>query len=440
MGQAGLHIPASENSSLSIFNEVYADIGDEQSIEQSLSTFSSHMTNIVSILKKADSHSLVLFDELCTGTDPEEGAALAISILDNLLKRNVTVFATTHYSELKLYAIATKGVQNACCEFDVQTLKPTYHLLIGIPGKSNAFAISKRLGLPNHIIDEAGRRIDTDNQSFEDVLGDIEAARIDIEKKKAEINEKHAEAEKLRKRLKEKNDRIDKAKDKILRRANEEARDILQQAKDYADSTVKKYNQLIQNSGSASELEKERAALREKTNDRDSALTVREKKKKPHKKLSPDSIRIGDSVHVVSLGLNGTIISQPDQKGMVQVQMGILTSSVSVKDLTLIDKKEEPAVQHKVSSSYHLSKARDIRTEINLIGKTTYEAITLLDKYLDDAYLSHLSQVTVIHGRGTGALKRAVHDHLKHVNYVKSYRIGEFGEGDQGVTIVEFKN
>ena len=264
MGQAGLHIPASENSSLSIFNEVYADIGDEQSIEQSLSTFSSHMTNIVSILKKADSHSLVLFDELCTGTDPEEGAALAISILDNLLKRNVTVFATTHYSELKLYAIATKGVQNACCEFDVQTLKPTYHLLIGIPGKSNAFAISKRLGLPNHIIDEAGRRIDTDNQSFEDVLGDIEAARIDIEKKKAEINEKHAEAEKLRKRLKEKNDRIDKAKDKILRRANEEARDILQQAKDYADSTVKKYNQLIQNSGSASELEKERAALREK--------------------------------------------------------------------------------------------------------------------------------------------------------------------------------
>lgn len=440
MGQAGLHIPASDNSLLSVFNEVYADIGDEQSIEQSLSTFSSHMTNIVSILKKADSHSLVLFDELCTGTDPEEGAALAISILDNLLKRNVTVFATTHYSELKLYAIATKGVQNACCEFDVQTLKPTYHLLIGIPGKSNAFAISKRLGLPNYIIDDAGRRIDTDNQSFEDVLGDIEAARIDIEKQKAKINEKYAEAEKLRKRLKEKNDRIDKAKDKILRRANEEARDILQQAKDYADSTLKKYNQLIQNSGSAAELEKERASLREKINDKDNALMVREKKKQPHKKLSPDSIRIGDSVHVVSLGLDGTIISQPDQKGMVQVQMGILTSSVSVKDLTLIDKKEEPAIEHKVSSSYNLSKARDIRTEINLIGKTTYEAITLLDKYLDDAYLSHLSQVTVIHGRGTGALKRAVHDHLKHVNYVKSYRVGEFGEGDQGVTIVEFKN
>ncbi len=440
MGQAGLHIPAGDNSSLSVFNEIYADIGDEQSIEQSLSTFSSHMTNIIYILKKADSRSLVLFDELCTGTDPEEGSALAISILDNLLRRNVTVFATTHYSELKLYAIDTKGVQNACCEFDVQTLRPTYRLLIGIPGKSNAFAISKRLGLPMHIIDAAKDLIDNDNRSFEDVLGDIESARMDIEKKKAQITKAHEEADRLRKRLKDKNDRIDKAKDKILRRANEQARNILQEAKDYADSTVKKYNMLIQSSSSASELERLRTSLRERISDKDSALIEKDVKKKPHKKLSVDSIKPGDSVHVISLGLDGTIISPPDQKGNVEVQMGILTSSVPLNDLTLIAKKEEPTARHRISSSYNLSKARDISTEINLIGKTTYEAITLLDKYLDDAYLSHLSQVTVIHGRGTGALRRAVHDHLKHVSYVKSYRIGEFGEGDQGVTIVEFKS
>ena len=438
MGQAGLHIPAFEGSSLSVYKQVYADIGDEQSIEQSLSTFSSHMTNIVYILKRADAMSLVLFDELCTGTDPEEGAALAISILHNLLRRKVTVFATTHYSEIKLYAMSTDGVKNACCEFDVSTLKPTYKLLIGIPGKSNAFAIAKRLGLSDRIINDAGKRIDSDTLSFEDVLGDIEASRIDMEKKQREIEQAHKEIEKLKNKLQEKNDRIDKAKDKILRRANEEARQILQEAKDYADETVRKYNRLAADSGTISEMEKERANLRSKLNEKDSKLSMKEKVQ-PHKKISADSLSIGDNVNVISLGLSGTVSSKPDAKGMVTIQMGMLSSSVHISDLAPGEKKEEPKVKHKVSSSYNLSKARDIRTEINLIGQTTYEALIQLDKYLDDAYLSHLSQVTVIHGRGTGALKKAVHDHLRSLSYVKSYRLGDFGEGDHGVTIVTFK-
>lgn len=438
LGQSGLHIPAMDNSSLAVFDDVFADIGDEQSIEQSLSTFSSHMTNIVDILNNVTRNCLVLFDELGAGTDPEEGAALAMSILSHLLKRGITALATTHYSELKLYALSTDMVENASCEFNIETLRPTYRLLIGIPGKSNAFAISKKLGLPDYIIKDANDRVDKENQSFEDVISDLESSRIEIESKKAEIEEAKKEIDALKKKLKEKNDRIDKAKEKILRRANEEARDILQQAKDYADDSFKKYGKWIRQSGAGGELEKERSLLREEINKKDSSLTIKTKKKR-NNKITADNIHLGDNVHVISLGLDGVVTSLPSSKGLVGVSMGILSSNIKLNDLCLIDKpvEKEPEVK---TNTYKLSKAANIHTDINLIGKTVDEAIPLLDKYLDDAYLSHLSQVTVIHGRGTGALKKAVHEHLKHVSYVKSYRIGEFGEGDQGVTIVEFKS
>lgn len=438
LGQSGLHIPAMDNSSLAVFDDVFADIGDEQSIEQSLSTFSSHMTNIVDILNNVTRNCLVLFDELGAGTDPDEGAALAMSILSHLLKRGITALATTHYSELKLYALSTDMVENASCEFNIETLRPTYRLLIGIPGKSNAFAISKKLGLPDYIIKDANDRVDKENQSFEDIISDLESSRIEIESKKAEIEEAKKEIDALKKKLKEKNDRIDKAKEKILRRANEEARDILQQAKDYADDSFKKYGKWIRQSDAGSELEKERSLLREEINKKDSSLTIKTKKKR-NNKITADNIHLGDNVHVISLGLDGVVTSLPSSKGLVGVSMGILSSNIKLNDLCLIDKpvEKEPEVK---TNTYKLSKAANIHTDINLIGKTVDEAIPLLDKYLDDAYLSHLSQVTVIHGRGTGALKKAVHEHLKHVSYVKSYRIGEFGEGDQGVTIVEFKS
>ncbi|MBE5938180.1 MAG: endonuclease MutS2 [Lachnospiraceae bacterium] len=442
LGQAGLLIPALDNSELSVFNEVLADIGDEQSIEQSLSTFSAHMTNIVEILKLADKNSLVLFDELGAGTDPEEGAALAISILSYLLKNNVTALATTHYSELKLYALSTDNVENASCEFDVNSLRPTYHLLIGIPGKSNAFAISKKLGLPDHIINDADSRIDSDNRRFEDVLGDIEASRIAIEKQQAEIDRAKKEVTDLRKKLKEKNDRIDRAKEKIIRRANEEARDILQAAKDEADEAIRQLNKQMRTLGSTSELEKTRSGLGKKLADKDSALAEKKSKSNKHKKVNAQKLKIGDEIHVISLGLDGTITSLPDAKGMLNVQMGILSSSVHISDITLNSNssgnssKEESKV---TTSGYKLSKASHISPELNLIGQKVIDAISLLDKYLDDAYLSHLSQVTIIHGRGTGALRNAIHAHLKNVSYVKSYRIGEYGEGDHGVTIVEFK-
>ena len=439
LAQSGLHIPAFDNSELAVYEEIFADIGDEQSIEQSLSTFSSHMTNIVSILANINERSLVLFDELGAGTDPEEGAALAISILWDLLCRNVTVFATTHYSELKLYALSTDGVENASCEFDVESLRPTYRLLIGIPGKSNAFAISKRLGLPDYIITDASSRIDKENQSFEDVISDLEAGRINIETKEKELEEAKREIDHLRKKLKEKNDRIDKAKDKILRRANEEAREILQEAKDKADDAMRKYNKWIQQSGAGSNLEKERSSLRDAISKKDDSLAIKNKKRK-NTKITADNIHIGDNVHVISLGLDGVITSLPNNKNMVGVSMGMLNSQIKLNDIELLekDKKEEKQPSVKMHT-YNLSKAAHISPEINLIGKTVDEALIALDKYLDDAYLTHLSQVTVIHGRGTGALRKAVHSHLKTVSYVKSYRIGEFGEGDHGVTIVEFK-
>lgn len=439
MGQAGLHIPAFDGSELGVFEEVYADIGDEQSIEQSLSTFSSHMVNTVSIINQANYHSLVLFDELGAGTDPTEGAALAMSILSYLHKKQVRTMATTHYSELKIFALSTEGVENACCEFDVETLRPTYRLLIGIPGKSNAFAISSKLGLPDYIIQDARERIGEKDQSFEDIISDLEKSRVTIEKEQAEIARYKEEAAQLKKQLEQKNQRIDESKDKILRRANEEAREIIQEAKDFADESIRKYNKWAKDGSMNKEMEKQRAELREKLGNTESKLALKGKKAKKQHKAS--DFNIGDAVRVLSMNLNGTVSSKPNDKGDLFVQMGILRSQVNIRDLELIDEPviTGPNIKKTGSGQIKMSKSSTISPELNLIGKMVDEALPVLDKYLDDAYLSHLPQVTIIHGRGTGALRNAVHNHLKKTRYVKSYRIGGFGEGDHGVTIVEFK-
>ena len=437
MGQAGLHIPAFDGSELSVFQEVFADIGDEQSIEQSLSTFSSHMTNTVKILNQADEHSLCLFDELGAGTDPTEGAALAMAILSNLHRRGTRAVATTHYSELKVYALSTPGVSNACCEFSVETLRPTYRLLIGIPGKSNAFAISSKLGLANEIILEAKEYIGTNDQSFEDVISSLEERRIAMEQEKRQIEEYKAEVETLKKRLTEKYERLDTAKERILREANEEARDILQNAKDYADETIKKFNKWGI-SGNNREMEQERTALREKLGEKDKKLAVR--KKSTTNSGQTKELLLGDVVRVLTFNLEGKVVSLPNAKGDLTVQMGMMQTQVNKKDIEWISReKKEEETKNTQSGKIKMSKAMTIRPDINLIGMRVDEALPELDKYLDDAYLSRISQVTVIHGRGTGALKEAVHAHLKKLKYVKSYRLGAFGEGDQGVTIVEFR-
>ena len=440
MGQAGLHIPAFDQSELSVFTEVFADIGDEQSIEQSLSTFSSHMTNTVSILEHATPTSLCLFDELGAGTDPVEGAALAMSILSHLHNQGIRTVATTHYSELKVFALSTDGVENGSCEFDVETLRPTYRLLIGIPGKSNAFAISGKLGLPDYIIEQAKDYIDNESQSFEDVLSDLEKSRLTIEKEQEEIKAYKAEIEDLKKKLTLKNEKIDNAKDKILRKANEEAHAILQEAKDYADSTIKKYNKWSKDSGLNKAMEQERNELRKKLSSAEEKLALKNKKKQK-KQLKPKDLKLGDAVMVLSMNLKGTVSSLPNSKGDLFVQMGILRSQVNISDLEILDEEviTAPTLKKTGSGKIKMSKSSGISPELNLIGLTTAEAIPKLDKYLDDAYLAHLPQVTIIHGRGTGALRNAVHAHLKKCKYVKSYRIGEFGEGDHGVTIVVFK-
>ena len=439
MGQAGLHIPAFDGSQLAVFEEVYADIGDEQSIEQSLSTFSSHMTNIVQILNKADSRSLVLFDELGAGTDPTEGAALAMSILSSLHKRNICTMATTHYSELKIYALSTEGVMNASCEFDVETLRPTYRLLIGIPGKSNAFAISSKLGLPDYIIEDAKKLIGKQDKTFEDLLSDLEASRLTIENEQDEIRKYKQEIEQLKKNLAKKTETLDARRERLLKEAKEEAAAILQEAKEYADQSIKKYNKWLQDGGNIKDMEAERNTLRERMKNNEKDLYKNQKKQK--KQLSPQDLKIGDSVNVIRLGLKGTVSSLPNAKGDLYVQMGILRSLVNLRDIELSDEEviSSPSFSKTQSGKIKLSKAYNIHPELNLIGKTVDEALPELDKYLDDAYLAHLPQVTIIHGRGTGALKNAVHAHLKKSKYVKSFRIGGFGEGNHGVTIVEFK-
>ena len=442
MGQSGLHIPASEWSELGIFEEVFADIGDEQSIEQSLSTFSSHMTNIVKILDQADDRSLCLFDELCAGTDPTEGAALAISILHKLHQYGATTMATTHYSELKVYALSTPGVENACCEFNVETLSPTYRLLIGIPGKSNAFAISSKLGLAANIIDDAKSRLSDKDVDFEDMLANLEASRITIEKEQLEIKKYKAEVENLKKKLTDKNEKLDARRDEILRKANEEAVQILKEAKDLADETIRNFNKYGQGQAPMSKMEKERSKVRDKMNKSEKNLSMKKKEMINHK--VPKKLRIGDSVKVLSMNLKGTVHTLPNAKGDLYVQMGILRSLVNINDLVLIDDESTSPIAKKYgggssSGKIKMSKSASVSTEINLIGMTVDEAIAHLDKYLDDAYIAHLPSVRIVHGKGTGALRSAVHAHLKRQKYVKSFRLGEAGEGDAGVTIAEFE-
>lgn len=442
MGQAGLHIPALDRSELSIFSEVYADIGDEQSIEQSLSTFSSHMTRVVHILQHADTDSLCLFDELGAGTDPTEGAALAIAILNYLHDRGIRTMATTHYSELKIYALSTNFVENACCEFDVETLRPTYRLLIGIPGKSNAFAISSKLGLSDEIINAAKEQISKEDESFEDVIADLEQSRVTIEKEQQEIAEYKERIRTLQEQLQKKNEKIDQAKDKILRDANEKARAILQEAKDVADETIRDFNKAGA-SADIKELEKKRQKVRDKINEKNGKLTLGNTQKKPagQKTVDPKKLKKGDSVKIISMNLKGIVNTLPDAKGNLFVQCGIMRMQTNINDLVPV--KEEtitaPALQRTNTGKLKMSKSFSVSSEINLLGCTVDEAIAKLDKYLDDAYLAHLPSVRVVHGKGTGALRSAVQSHLKRLKYVKEYRLGEYGEGDAGVTIVTFK-
>lgn len=441
MGQAGLHIPALDRSELAIFHEIYADIGDEQSIEQSLSTFSSHMTNIVSFLEKADSRSLVLFDELGAGTDPTEGAALAISILSYLHDKGIRTMATTHYSELKVYALSTPGVENACCEFSVETLRPTYRLLIGIPGKSNAFAISSKLGLSDQIIERAKEQISEQDESFEDVLSSLEENRVTIENERLEIARYKEEIKTLKAQLESRQEKLDAQRDRILRQANEEAHKVLEEAKEYADQTMKLFHKFQKNNVDTSAVERERQELRKRMNKAEKNMSDRQETKKPKKQLTAKDIRPGDSVKVLSMNLKGTVGSRPDSKGFLFVQMGIIRSKVHLSDLELVDEPviTTPSLQKTGAGKIRMSKSASVSTEINLLGRTVDEAIAELDKYLDDAYIAHLKSVRVVHGKGTGALRKGIHDYLRRQKHVSSFRLGEFGEGDAGVTIVDFK-
>ncbi len=441
MGQSGLHIPALDRSELSIFTEVYADIGDEQSIEQSLSTFSSHMTSIVHILAHANEDSLCLFDELGAGTDPTEGAALAIAILNHLHDRGIRTMATTHYSELKIYALSTPFVENACCEFSVETLQPTYRLLIGIPGKSNAFAISSKLGLSDEIINAAKEQISKEDESFEDVIADLEQSRLTIEKEQKEIAEYKEKIRTLQEQLQHKNEKIDQAKDRILREANEQARTILQEAKEVADETIRDFNKVNQGAD-IKDLERKRQKVRDKISEKNSKLTLNTKKNEPARKtIDPKKLKKGDSVKIISMGLKGTVSTLPDAKGNLFVQCGIIRTQTNINDLAFAEEQTitAPSLQRTNTGKIKMSKSFSVSTEINLLGKTVDEAISSLDKYLDDAYLAHLPSVRVVHGKGTGALRSAVHSHLKRLKYVKEFRLGEYGEGDAGVTIVTFK-
>ena len=441
MGQSGLHIPAFDQSELAVFDDVFADIGDEQSIEQSLSTFSSHMTNIVNILAKATPHSLVLFDELCAGTDPTEGAALAIAILSNLHRQGIRTMATTHYSELKVFALTTPGVENGCCEFNVDTLSPTYRLLIGIPGKSNAFAISSKLGLDDYIIEEARGNLSQKDEDFESLLADLENSRVTISKEQDEINHYKQEIEQLKSRLEQKQESLDASRERILREANEQAHKILRDAKEYADTTIKNFNKFGKAGIDSRAMEQERTRLREKMSGVEKKLVIKPAASKASKQLQAKDLHIGDSVKVLSMNLKGTVSTLPNAKGDLFVQMGIMRSQVNLRDLELIPDMEtvNPRATRTGTGKIKMSKSASVSTEINLLGKTVDEALAELDKYLDDAYISHMPSVRVVHGKGTGALRKAVHNYLRKQKHVESYRLGEFGEGDAGVTIVTFK-
>ncbi len=441
MAQAGLHIPALDRSRLTVFRNIYADIGDEQSIEQSLSTFSSHMTNIVKIMKEADHRSLILFDELCAGTDPTEGAALAIAILSTLHERGCYTMATTHYSELKIYALSAEGVENACCEFDVETLSPTYHLLIGVPGKSNAFAISGKLGLSKQIIEKAREQLSGEQESFEDVLSSLETSRVQMEREKLEFAQQKEELERKIQAFEKQQEKFESRKEKILQEANEQARDILKEAKDVADETIRSFRKFDDNT-SMKEMEKKRSKVRQHITDKDSKLTLKTpKESKNTPKVKASELHLGDRVKVLSMNLKGTVNSKPDAKGYLFVLCGIIRSKVHISDLVLIPEDDitTPTMTKSSFGQIKMTKSANVKTEINLLGKTVDEALTALDKYLDDAYMAHIPSVRIVHGKGTGALRSAVQSHLKSLPYVASYRLGEFGEGDSGVTIATFK-
>lgn len=440
MGQAGLHIPALDRSELAVFHDVYADIGDEQSIEQSLSTFSSHMTNIVSFLKQVDEHSLVLFDELGAGTDPTEGAALATSILNHLHSRGIRTMATTHYSELKVYALSTPGVENASCEFDVETLRPTYRLLIGIPGKSNAFAIASRLGIPDYIIEDAKTHLTEQDESFEDILTNLETSRKTLDKERETIAAYKREIERLKLETSQKQEKLEAQRDRILREANEKAHAILEDAKETADETMRNFHKFGKANISAAEMEKERERLRKKMAKTRSGMTP--EPAKPKKQYKPSDFKLGESVKVLSMNLTGSVVSLPDAKGNLDVQMGILRSKVNISDLEIIDEKPnylQKTAKRTGKGKIKMNKSLTVATEINLLGKTVDEAVAELDKYLDDASLAHLSSVRIVHGKGTGALRQGIHKYLKRQKHVKSFRLGAFGEGDAGVTIAELR-
>ena len=434
MGLSGLHIPAADRSRLCLFSEVYADIGDEQSIEQSLSTFSSHMTNVVEFLRLADERSLVLFDELGAGTDPTEGAALAIAILSSLHRLGIRTMATTHYSEIKIYALKTPGVENACCEFNVDTLSPTYRLLIGVPGKSNAFAISRKLGLSEDLIDEARSLLSSEDESFEDVISGLEKERAELEQEKLAAAQARMEIEKLEKELKEKEARLTSRKRDILSDSSEEARKILQEAKDYADKTISWY---AKHGGNTREMEQQRTALRGRMDELSKNIRGVAQGDGEKGTLTVKDLAIGDAVKVISLGLKGTVSTLPDSKGFLFVTLGIMRTKVRIDDLIKLDEEEitAPNLKRTGSGKISMSKSLSVSHEINLLGKTVDEACQELDKYLDDAALAHLETVRIVHGKGTGALRAGVQKYLKRNRHVKSFRLGEFGEGDAGVTI-----
>lgn len=444
MGQSGLHIPTSDKPKLTVLDQVFADIGDEQSIEQSLSTFSSHMVNIVEILEQVTPWSLVLFDELGAGTDPTEGAALAQAILDNLRQRRILTAATTHYSELKVYALSTKGVENASCEFDVDTLQPTYRLLIGVPGKSNAFAISKRLGLTDAIIHEASELLESNDVKFEDMMSDLELRRRQIEDEQGRIQALRMELSTLQEETKTAKEKLERQKERILEKAQEEARETLRKAKEEADQTISRMNKLIQQGQTVdmSALEKERARLREKVSEMDDALyepLVLKKKALDLKQLIP-----GVKVMIAGFDQEYSVLNKPDSRGNVTVQAGIMKMQIKTSEIVQIlqDPEDKPKKQKRQEGSVSagsFGKAQTIHLEVDLRGMLTDEGIAVLDKYLDDAYLAGMTMVRVIHGKGTGAMRKAVHQFLRKASHVASYRLGTLGEGDTGVTVVEIK-
>lgn len=444
MAQAGLNIPALEHSDIAVFDNIFADIGDEQSIEQSLSTFSSHMTNTVDILKKADSNSLILFDEIGAGTDPTEGAALAIAILDSLHRRNITTMATTHYSEIKMYALTTDGVENACCEFDVQSLHPTYRLLIGVPGKSNAFAISKKLGLSDNIINDASRRLDSEDIKFEDLVTDLEQSRVTIEREREELNEYKAQIAQLKSELTKKTERLDERTDNIIRKANEEAARILKDAKEYADKTI---NAMNKHGMTVKELEKHRSAIREKMNKRQEKLKIEPANNiSEHKAHDISEFKVGMHVKVLTMNVIGTVSQIHKNKNQVTVLVGSLSTKMDIKNLAILKGYKDPAETSSKpkgaggSGKIKMSKSSSVSSEINLLGYTVDEAIAVLDKYLDDAYIARIPQVRIVHGKGTGALRSGITSYLHGVPYIKEFRLGQIGEGAEGVTIVTFKD